>query len=70
MLYVNFIFFFLIGAYLFEIVPQEYGVTRSPLFPFSMLKNFVKKKVNKGNRHSEHELEEDAELKYYIGKKD
>lgn len=42
-LYLNFIFFFLVGAYLFEIIPQEFGVTRSIFFPFTMTYQFFKK---------------------------
>ena len=41
-LYLNFIFFFVLGTYLFEIVPQEFGVTRSPLFPLKIASNFFK----------------------------
>jgi hypothetical protein len=37
-LYLGFIFFFGLGAYLFEIIPQEFGVKRNPLFPFYSLK--------------------------------
>jgi hypothetical protein len=49
----NFVFFFVLGAYLFEIVPQEFGVTRKAYFPFSMVKKFFQRKVNKDARHSD-----------------
>ena len=37
-LYVFFVFTFIVGIYLHEIIPQEYGVSRSPLYPFDMCK--------------------------------
>lgn len=40
-LYIGFIFFFFLGAYLFEILPQELGVKRSPFFPFVWLYKLV-----------------------------
>lgn len=52
-LYLNFAFFFILGAYLFEIIPQELGVTRSPLFPFSMLLKYIKTKFNKNEKLSD-----------------
>ena len=42
-LYINFIFFFFLGTYLFEIIPQEFGVTRNIFFPFTMILNFFRK---------------------------
>jgi hypothetical protein len=33
-LYVGGLFFFCLGAYLLEILPQEFGVKQHPLFPF------------------------------------
>lgn len=42
-LYLNFFFFFFLGTYLYEIVPQEFGVTRSIFFPFTMIINFFKR---------------------------
>ena len=41
-LYISFFFFFFLGTYLFEIVPQEFGVTRSALFPFKMVVQFFR----------------------------
>jgi hypothetical protein len=34
--------FMLAGMYLFEVVPQEYGVKKDILFPFSFLKSKAK----------------------------
>lgn len=42
-LYLNFIFFFFLGTYLFEVVPQEFGVTRSIFFPFKIVADFFRK---------------------------
>ncbi len=36
--------FFILGIYLFEIVPQEFGVRRSPLFPIYAIINLFKAK--------------------------
>ena len=32
-MYLNFVVFQVLGMYLYEVIPQEYGVNRSPLFP-------------------------------------
>ncbi len=37
-LYISALLFFFLGAYLFEIIPQEFGVRQSPLFPFRQIK--------------------------------
>lgn len=55
----NFIFFFIVGAYLFEIIPQEFGVTRKVYFPIVMIKKFIQKKVNKDAHYSDNEIDED-----------
>ena len=44
-LYVGFLLFFLLGAYLFEVIPQQFGVSRSPFFPFQSLSYIFKKKT-------------------------
>lgn len=67
-LYLNFVFFFIVGAYLFEVIPQEFGVTRNPIFPITMLSKFVKRKVKKNEALSDNLPEEDHELSQFMGK--
>jgi hypothetical protein len=43
-LYLGFVIFFLLGIYLFEVIPQEFGVRRSPLFPIYAMLNLFKKR--------------------------
>lgn len=43
-LYLGFVIFFLLGIYLFEVIPQEFGVRRSPLFPIYSILNLFKRK--------------------------
>jgi hypothetical protein len=47
-LYVGGILLFLLGAYLLEVLPQEFGVRRHPLFPFLDFWKFItcKKKIS------------------------
>jgi hypothetical protein len=40
-LYVGAVILFLLGAYLLEVLPQEFGVRRHPLFPFKAFWMFV-----------------------------
>jgi hypothetical protein len=46
-LYVGAIILFLLGAYLLEVLPQEFGVRQHPLFPLKSLWMFItcKKKI-------------------------
>jgi len=40
-LYVGFVVLFALGAYFLEVLPQEFGVKRHPLFPFKDFYKFV-----------------------------
>lgn len=60
-LYLGFIVFFLLGVYLFEVIPQEFGVRRSPLFPIYGLINLFKRKQTVQINTSE-----DPQLRDYI----
>lgn len=50
-LYVGAFFFFLIGIYLHEVVPQDYGTPKHPLFFLSFCK-YIKKKLFNKNKDS------------------
>ena len=67
-LYLNFIFFFLLGTYLFEIIPQEFGVTRGVLFPFTMITKTFKRCLGDNSKDKMDEIEADPELRNYINK--
>ena len=43
-LYIGALFFLILGMYLHEIIPQEYGVSKSPLFPFQKIYSFFFRK--------------------------
>lgn len=62
-LYVGGLLLFLLGAYLLEVLPQEFGVRQHPLFPFRALWNFLtcKKKLSYSRPGK------DQELKKYLG---
>jgi ABC-type glutathione transport system ATPase component len=63
-LYVGAIFLFLLGAYLLEVLPQEFGVRQHPLFPLAGLWRLITCK--KRATYSRPELDE--ELLRYIAK--
>ena len=63
-LYVGAIFFFLLGAYLLEVLPQEFGVRQHPLFPFAALWRLIT--CQKRAAYNLPELDE--ELLRYIAK--
>ena len=58
-LYLNFIFFFLLGTYLFEIIPQEFGVTRGVLFPFTIISKRFKRCLGDNSKDKMDEIEAD-----------
>lgn len=64
-LYICFLVFQLVGMYLHEIIPQEYGVARPLLFPFQFLKNLCKKK-----REDYESIEQDKDLRKYVTEED
>jgi hypothetical protein len=59
----GFVVFFFLGAYLMEVLPQEYGVSRHPLFPLIEFYNFISCK----NKRSYSQPEKDKELRIYMG---
>jgi len=75
-LYIGALFFFLLGLYLDEVLPKEYGVKKHPLFFIKNLfprtpqgqRNSVARKVsdkqsNEDDREEEHDINEDEELR-------
>ena len=61
-LYVGGVVLFLLGAYLMEVLPQEFGVSRPPLFPFTDFFKFITCKQEKSFSRPE----KDKELKKYL----
>lgn len=64
-LYLSFVVFMLLGMYLHEIIPQEYGVARPWGYPLDFVKRLWRKKVEDSER-----IEQDKELGKYVGEED
>ena len=57
-LYVSSVIYTFLGIYLYEVIPQQFGIRRSPLF----FLDFLCKKKRKGNAYSELKDEKDATI--------
>lgn len=55
-LYVGGAILFMLGAYLLEVLPQEFGVRQHPLFPIKAIWNFLacKKKTSYSRPERDH----------------
>jgi hypothetical protein len=60
----------MLGAYLFEVVPQEFGVRKNPFFPIIVVRKFIMKMVLGRDDGNSGGLEYDTELKKYVGGND
>lgn len=64
-LYACFAVFMVLGMYLHEIIPQEYGVARPWTYPVKFLKDMCRKKIDDSEK-----IEQDKQLDKYVKEED
>lgn len=68
-LYICFFVFQLIGMYLHEVIPQEFGVAKPLLYPFYSFKRFLKRRM-RGRQDDSDKVSDDKELRKYVSEDD